>query len=103
MSDRVETSSTSGAPPTVCVAGVVEQPPGRSALQCVALIADTVLSPALATYTVRVSGLIASSIGLTPTGTTGAVSAHPAGCWALHCEASITETVLSSKFATYSV
>src|SRR5450755_3159703 len=92
-----------GAPPTACTGGVVAQPAVCLALQRLASITDTVLSPALATYTVCVSRSRARADGPVPTGTVGGASPHPAVSSALQREISMTDTVLPNTFATYNV
>src|SRR6516225_1126890 len=83
--------------------GVGRHPDVVVALQVAALIAATLLSSWLATYTVPVTGLRLTQIGRLPTGVVGGAWPQPEGCWALQAAVLISETLPSKVLAAYSV
>src|SRR6516225_7652512 len=94
------TATASPKAPTAAVAGFCPHPEVSLALHVAPLMTDTVLSPALATYTVLVAWSTASPRGILPTLITGDLCAHPDTLRALHAVRFTTDTVPSPEFGT---
>jgi hypothetical protein len=86
--------------PTATVAGFRPHPEVSLASHVAPSITDTVLSPALATYTVLVTWSTASPRGRLPTLITGDGCAHPDTLRLLQVARFTTDTVPSPEFGT---